>query len=142
VWVGFTGVRGGQRVTTGEFDDFSYRRHSATVATPYRRGSSARHGEKYNNQLATVAMDGAMATRRQRQWTTGRRLQCNGNWAATEDGRCRQQRGSKDKDDKDDNDGGGGGGDGHRRRSGHSSRDDRNGGNDGNSDDNDLTECL
>jgi hypothetical protein len=27
---------------------------------------------KYNNQLATVAMDGAMATRRQRQWRTQR----------------------------------------------------------------------
>ncbi len=34
MWAGFTGVRGGQRVTTGEFDDFSYRRHSARLPIP------------------------------------------------------------------------------------------------------------
>ena len=40
------------------------------VATPYRCGSSVPHWEKYNNQMKLVAMDGAMATQRQRQWTT------------------------------------------------------------------------
>ncbi len=68
-------------MTTGEFNDFSYCRHSATVATPYHRGSSARHGEKYNNQLAMVAMDGVMATQQQRQWTA--RRQCVGDATAT-----------------------------------------------------------
>ena len=75
-------------MTTEEFDDFSYCRHSATVATPYRRGSSARHGEKYNNQLAMVAMDGAMATRRQRQWTARQRR--DGDYDATATGRRRR----------------------------------------------------
>ena len=60
----------------------------ATVATPYHRGSSTRHGGKYNNQLATVAMDSATATRRHRQWTAGR--QRNSNATATAAAQQRQ----------------------------------------------------
>ena len=82
MWAGLTGDRGRQRVTTGEFDNFSYCRHSGAVATPYCSRSSARHGEKDNSQLATVAMDGAMATRWQRQWTM--QWQRNGNATATQ----------------------------------------------------------
>jgi hypothetical protein len=138
VWVGFTGVRGGQRITTGEFDDFSYCRHSATVATPYRRGSSARHGEKYNNQLArdgeatATSMDGATAMHWRR----------DGDYDVTATGRRRRTAVAGGSEDKDDHNGGGGGGDGHRRRSGHSSRDDHNNGNDSDSNNNDPTECL
>jgi hypothetical protein len=76
VWVGFTGIRGGQRVTTKEFDDFLYRRHSATIATPSHRGSSAHWGKRqqstsnggdgqYNGNAMAMAMDGVRATQRQ-----------------------------------------------------------------------------
>jgi hypothetical protein len=60
----------------------------ATIATPYRCGSSTRYGGKYNNQLATVAMDSATATQRHRQWTAPR--QCDGN--ATAAAAARQRR--------------------------------------------------
>ena len=60
----------------------------ATVATPYHRGSSTRHGGKYNNQLATVAMDSATATRRHRQWTA--RRQRDGNVTAAAAARRRR----------------------------------------------------
>ena len=52
------------------------------VATPYCHGSSTHHWGKYNNQLVTVAIDGAMATRQQRQWIV--RQQHGGNATATQ----------------------------------------------------------
>ena len=74
-----------------------------------------------------MAIDGSTAMR----WQRG--------GDAAEDGHCRRQCGSEDKDG---DDGGGGGGDGHRRRSGHSSRNNRNDSNDSDSKDNDPIECL
>jgi hypothetical protein len=92
VWAGFTGIRGGQRITTKEFDNFLYHRHSATIATPSCCKSSARWGKRQqstiNNQPAMVAMDSMTATRWQRQWTA--RCQRDGNATAT--AAARQQR--------------------------------------------------
>ncbi len=76
VWVGFTGICGGQRVTTKELDDFLYRRHPVTIATPSRCGTSTRwdyrqqstsnsdNGQRNGNTTA-MAMNIAMATQRQ-----------------------------------------------------------------------------
>jgi hypothetical protein len=79
VWAGFTGIRGGQRVITEEFDNYLYRSHSATIATPSHCGSSARWGKRQQSTVMVV-MDIATATRQQWQWTA--RRQCNGNVTA------------------------------------------------------------
>jgi hypothetical protein len=85
MWAGFTGVRGGQRVTTREFDNFSYCRHSATIATPYRRESSACHGKK-KQQSTSNGGDGRRdgnVTATEMNGTTAKRLQRDGDNDAT-----------------------------------------------------------
>jgi hypothetical protein len=80
LWVGFTGIRGGQRVTNGEFDDFSYHRHSATVDRSHplssweqrapwgkiQQSTSNGGDERRDADMTATAMDGATTMHWQR----------------------------------------------------------------------------
>jgi hypothetical protein len=76
VWAGFTGIRGGQRITTKDFDNFLYRLHSATITTPSCCESSACWGERQqstsdggdgqrNGNMTATVINGAKAMQRQ-----------------------------------------------------------------------------
>jgi hypothetical protein len=87
VWAGLTGIRGGQRITTGEFEDFSYRRshpfllwEQRTLMKKWQSTSNGGDGQRDSDGTA-MAMDGTVAMRHR----------CNSNAMATATQRREQQ---------------------------------------------------